>query len=66
MNDGTILLLLTPLLIVELGLLVVALWDLLRPGRRVKGDNKLVWGVIICLLGIIGPILYFVVGRDEG
>jgi len=66
MNDSTILLLVTPLLVLELGLLIFALRDLLRADRRVKGDSKLMWGLIICLLGIIGPIVYFVVGREEG
>jgi hypothetical protein len=65
MDQTQILLLLTPVLLVQLGLLVFALRDLLRPERRVRGDSKLVWGVIIVLLNIVGPILYFVVGREE-
>jgi hypothetical protein len=65
MDQSQILLLLTPILLVQLGLLVFALRDLLRPERRVRGDSKLVWGLIIVLVNIIGPILYFVVGREE-
>jgi phospholipase D-like protein len=64
-DQTQILLLLTPVLLVQLGLLVVALRDLLRPERRVRGDNKLVWVVIIVLVNIIGPILYFAVGRED-
>jgi hypothetical protein len=64
-NQTDILLLLLPILVIQLGLLVVALRDLLQPDRRVRGDNKLVWGVIIVAVNIIGPILYFTVGRDE-
>jgi hypothetical protein len=64
-NQTDILLLLLPILVIQLGLLVVALRDLVQPDRRVRGDNKLVWGVIIVAVNIIGPILYFTVGRDE-
>ncbi len=66
MTQTEILLLLLPLLIVQLGLIVLALRDLLRPERRVRGDSKLMWGVIIVVINLIGPILYFLVGRDEG
>jgi hypothetical protein len=65
MTETDILLLLIPILVIQLGLLVVALRDLLQPDRRVRGDSKLVWGVIIVAINIIGPILYFAVGRDE-
>lgn len=65
MSVTDVLLLLIPILIVQLGLLVVALRDLLQPDRRVRGGNMVMWGVIIVAVTIIGPILYFVVGRDE-
>jgi hypothetical protein len=65
MTETDILLLLIPILVIQLGLLVVALRDLLQPDRRVRGDSKLLWGVIIVAVNIIGPILYFAVGRDE-
>ncbi len=65
MSDTQILLLLTPIIVIQIGLIIFALRDLLRPERKVKGDSKLMWGIIICVIGMIGPILYFVVGRDE-
>lgn len=65
MNDSQILLLLLPVLLIQLGLIVLALRDLLKPERRVRGDNKLVWGLIIVFINLIGPILYFVAGREE-
>ena len=65
MNDSTLLLLLTPLIVIQVGLIIFALRDLLRPERKVKGDSKLMWGIIICLVSLIGPILYLVVGREE-
>jgi hypothetical protein len=65
MNETQILLLLAPILVIQLGLLILALRDLLEPERRVRGDSKLMWGVIIVVVNIIGPILYFLVGREE-
>lgn len=65
MNDTQIVLLLFPVIIIQLGLLVVALRDLRRPERHVRGDSKLMWGVIIVLVGLFGPILYFAVGRED-
>ena len=65
MTQTELLLLLVPVVLVQLGLLVLALRDLLRPERRVRGDSKLMWGLIIVVVNIIGPILYFAVGREE-
>ena len=64
MSQTTILLLILPIVILEIALIVFALRDLVRPERRVRGDSKLLWGVVIVLFQLIGPILYFVVGRE--
>ena len=66
MTTNEIILLAVPVLVIQIGLIVLALRDLLKPERRVRGDSKLMWGVIIVVINLIGPILYFVVGRDEG
>jgi Phospholipase_D-nuclease N-terminal len=66
MNDPTILLLILPLLVIEIGLIIFALRDLLRPERKVRGGSKLIWGLIIVLISLLGPILYLLVGREEG
>ncbi len=58
--------LLVPIVAIQLGLMIAALIDLERDDRRVRGGNKVVWALIIVLVNIIGPILYFVGGRDEG
>ena len=44
---------------------VVALIDLERDERRVRGGRKVVWALIIVFVNIIGPIVYFTVGREE-
>ena len=51
--------------LIELGLIIFALRDLLKPERRVRGESKLMWGLIIVFISLFGPILYLVVGRQE-
>jgi hypothetical protein len=63
-SQTQILLLLLPVILIEIGLIVFALRDLLRPERRVRGNSKLLWGILIVFVQIVGPILYFVVGRE--
>jgi hypothetical protein len=63
--DSTVLALIVPLVVIQLILLVWGLYDLTRPGRQVRGDNKIIWAIVIIFINIIGPILYFLVGRRE-
>jgi phospholipase D-like protein len=56
--------LLIPLVVLQVGLLVWALIDLTRPCRRVRGDSKAVWALIIVFISFFGPLLYFIVGRE--
>jgi len=64
--DPTILLLVVPLIVLQLGLLVAAVVDLLRDERMVRGGSKGMWAVIIVFVNLFGPILYFLVGRVDG
>lgn len=57
--------LLVPIIVIQLGLMVAALVDLERGDRRVRGGSKLVWALVIVFVNIIGPIIYFVAGREE-
>jgi hypothetical protein len=61
----SLLLILLPLVVIELGLVVFSLVDLFKPGRRVVGNNKLVWALVIVLVGTIGPIAYLLAGRKQ-
>jgi len=65
MTDTQIVLLLSPIIVIQIGLILYALRDLLRPERTVRGESKLMWGLIICLISLVGPILYLTVGRRE-
>lgn len=55
---------LIPLLVIELGLMVFALVDLAKR-QVVKGGQKWPWVLVIVLLGIIGPVFYLLVGREQ-
>jgi cytochrome c-type biogenesis protein CcmH/NrfF len=63
--DPNLLLALVPLVLIQLGLVVWGLYDLTRPDRRVKGDSKVLWGLVIIFINIIGPVVYFLFGREE-
>jgi hypothetical protein len=63
--DTTTLAVLVPLILIQLGLVIWGLYDLTRPGRRVRGDTKVIWALVIIFIGIIGPTIYFLVGRDD-
>ncbi|HEY91994.1 MAG TPA: PLDc_N domain-containing protein [Dehalococcoidia bacterium] len=55
---------LIPIGIIEFGLLAFALFDLVRR-EVVKGGKKWPWALVIVLFGIIGPIVYLLIGREQ-
>jgi hypothetical protein len=57
--------LIAPIIVIQLGLMIAALYDLEKNERRVRGDSKLVWALVIVFVNVLGPILYFVAGREE-
>ena len=58
--------LLIPLIILELGLLLIALIDLIRRDQReVRGGSKLAWALVILIVTTFGPICYLLLGRKE-
>jgi len=61
---GQILAIVLPLIAIQLVLIVLALRDLMRPERRVRGNSKLVWGIVIVLGELLGPLVYFAAGRQ--
>jgi hypothetical protein len=55
--------LLAPLLLVWFILLVVGLRDLI-PRQNTRGP-KWVWYIVVICFSMIGPVVYFLFGRDE-
>jgi hypothetical protein len=55
--------LLVPVFMIQLGLLIFGLVDLVR--REKTRGPKWVWALVIIFVNVIGPIIYFVVGRKD-
>ena len=55
--------LLIPIVLLQLGLMIFALLDLIRR-ERTKGP-KWAWALVIVLINFVGPIVYLVIGREE-
>lgn len=55
--------LLAPLLLIWLVLLVAGLFDLIRR-ERTRGP-KWVWFLVVIGFSILGPVVYFLIGREE-
>ena len=54
---------LIPIILIQLGLMVAALVDLARR-ERTRGP-KWIWVLVIVFVNLIGPIVYFLAGREE-
>lgn len=55
---------LLPVIIIELALALIALIHVLRhPNYKV--GNKGIWIIVVLFIQFIGPIAYFVFGREE-
>jgi hypothetical protein len=52
-----------PIVLLQLILMIVALADLVR--REKTRGPKWLWAIVIVLGELIGPIVYFIVGREE-
>lgn len=63
--DSTLLLVIAPLVLIEIGLMIWGLYDLTRAERKVRGSSKVLWALVIILIGFIGPVVYFLFGREE-
>jgi 4-amino-4-deoxy-L-arabinose transferase-like glycosyltransferase len=53
-----------PLVLLQLILMIIALVDLSKR-ERVRWLPKWLWAIIIILGELLGPILYFVLGRED-
>jgi hypothetical protein len=63
-DDTTqLILLLAPIALLQLGLMIFGLVDLAKR-QRIRGP-KWAWGLVIVLFGFLGPIAYFLAGREE-
>jgi ABC-2 type transport system ATP-binding protein len=65
LDPATIALIFVPVGILQLGLMLYALYDLFQEDRHVRGDSKIMWALIIFFVNMLGPLIYFFVGRDD-
>lgn len=55
--------LLAPIIVIQVGLQIYALIDLIkRPAEEIRGP-KILWGIVIVAFQLLGVIVYFVFGR---
>ncbi|WP_394141069.1 PLD nuclease N-terminal domain-containing protein [Cytobacillus oceanisediminis] len=52
---------LAPIVIIQLILMVVAIFDLVRIEKT--DGPKWVWALVILFINLLGPIMYFIFGR---
>ncbi|WP_042346924.1 PLD nuclease N-terminal domain-containing protein [Bacillus massiliigorillae] len=63
MDSTTLLQILLPIAILQIILLVTALVSLIK--QEHTNGPKWLWAIIIVFVNIIGPVLYFIIGRKE-
>lgn len=56
--------LLLPVIVLQLILMVVALIDLFKQ-ENMDQNKKIIWLLVILLINLIGPIIYFIFGRRD-
>lgn len=64
MGSITTLALIIPIIILEFILMITAVIHILR-NPIYRFGNRILWLIIVIFVQIIGPILYFLIGRGE-
>lgn len=59
-----ILKLLWPVLLIQIGLQIYAVIDVLK-NKKTKNLSVPIWIIVILIGEILGPIIYFLIGRSE-
>lgn len=55
---------LIPVLLLQLGLMIAALVHIMQH-EHYRVGNRVAWILIVVLVNLIGPILYFILGRSD-
>ncbi len=64
MDTKVIVVLLIPILLIELSLKGVALWDIAHR-ERPRYLPRLGWVLIVLFVNLLGPVTYLLIGREE-
>ncbi len=65
MEISKLLLLLLPIAIINYGIAIYCIVDILKEERIVKGGNKIVWILVVALINFFGWVIYLLIGREE-
>ncbi|ANU22197.1 PLD nuclease N-terminal domain-containing protein [Planococcus donghaensis] len=63
MDQTTMIMALVPIFLIQLALMIFALVDLVKNPN--PNGPKWMWGIVIVVINLIGPILYLVIGRKN-
>lgn len=63
MDSSNLFMILAPFIIIQVILLITALVDLIKRPQTL--GPKWLWAIIIICINILGPILYFIIGRKS-
>lgn len=55
---------LIPLFVIQIALMVIAIVDLFKR-ENMKNNTRIIWLLVIILINIIGPVIYFIAGRKD-
>lgn len=53
-----------PVIILQLILMITALVNMYR-NKKTKNLNLLIWTLIVIFINVVGPVLYFLIGRED-
>lgn len=62
--DSDLILMLLPVVFLQILLMIISVIHILKHPNY-KYGNQLIWILIVCLINLIGPLLYFTIGRGE-
>jgi multisubunit Na+/H+ antiporter MnhG subunit len=55
---------LIPVAVIQVGLMLAAIIHIIKHDNFRFG-NKVIWILVCVFINIVGPVLYFVIGRDD-
>ena len=58
------LIIIIPLAMIQIGLMIAALVHIFRH-KTYRIGNRVIWVVVCLLVNIIGPVLYFAIGKGD-
>jgi hypothetical protein len=63
--NTTLVLLVSPLIVLQIALQLYALYDVMKRSRFRETTTTVMWVLIILVFNLLGPILYFVLAQRE-